>query len=97
MTAQAAETKKAPFCDNPKCNFHRVAVSESCISLEHGEIKVTREFFGRDKTLKVIKLCGTCAEVVPMFVRCKEETVIDGPTIWMPGEKQVITNASVTP
>ena len=91
MTAQSAEIKKAPFCDNPKCNFHRVVVSESCVSLEHGEIKITREFFGRDKTLKIVKLCGTCAEVVPMFVKCQEETVLDGPKLWTPERKGIIT------
>ena len=68
MTAQAADNKKAPFCDNPKCNFHRVNVSDNCIDLHSGDIKIDREFFGNESG-RPVRLCGVSAEVVPMFVR----------------------------
>ena len=92
MTAQAKNTKQ-PFCDNPVCNFHHVMVSDGCNSLEAGDIKVERAFFNRDKTLKIIKLCTTCAQVVPFFVKCQEETIIDGEEasrVWRPDSKIIV-------
>ncbi len=93
MTAQAKDKSAHPFCDNPKCNFHHVMVSSGCNALEAGDIKVERVFFGKGKTLKIIKLCGTCAEVVAFFVPCQVETLIEGEEaskLWRP-DKQIIT------
>lgn len=91
MTAQAKATTEA-FCANPKCNFHRVLVTEACTSLEAGDLKVERAFFSKGGILKPIKLCGTCAAVVPMFVPCEVETVLDGPQLFVPSEKKIILN-----
>lgn len=92
MTAQATDNHTESFCANPKCNFHRISVSMACTSLEAGDIKVERMFFSKGGILKPIKLCATCAAVVPMFVSCEVETVLDGPEIWTPGDKQIITS-----
>lgn len=93
MTAQAADNLTRtgePFCDNIKCNFHRVNVTTGCTGLEHGELKVGRSFFLKPGTLFKIKLCDTCAEVVPLFVKCNEEMEIDKPAIITPGAKPIM-------
>jgi hypothetical protein len=93
MTAQAKDKSAHPFCDNPKCNFHHVMVSAGCTGLESGDIKVERQFFSKVNTMGFIRLCGTCSEVVPMFVRCQEETIIDGEEasrVWRPDSKIIV-------
>jgi hypothetical protein len=87
MTMTAQSIKQEPFCDNVKCNFHRVMVSAGCTGLEHGDLKIERNFFVKDKRLTSIRLCGTCSEVVPLLVSCENEEVA---TVWTPKDKQLI-------
>ena len=89
LPKSVADKVQEPFCDNPKCNFNRISVSRGCTGIESGTMKVARMFFIKPGSIVKVKLCGVCAEVVPMFVQCADDKDTTSPVI-QPGAKQLI-------